>query len=208
MNNKVVIGIVVAVLIVFALWNGFGGQKAEAPNLEEAAQESGNGTVVDSSSNSSLKEALSGSGSFLDLMGMNRDLSCEFSQVSPNSDGAVVGEVKISGDKIRTDFEIQQADGVLVSHMIEADGYVYTWSESSQGQFAMKMVADESDSSDDPESVDYGRSADLSNDVDYKCHPWGLDQSVFTPPSDIEFTDMEEIMGGMMQDFDPGLLDI
>lgn len=199
MNSKVIIGVVVAVVIVLGLWLMFGPERAAAPT--PAGTDADQTTAaVESKSNSNVGESFTGMGSFLELMGMGRNLVCDFNYVADDTDGTVAGTVKISRDRMRGDYEMVQAGEVYTSHMIQDAGYMYTWSETPDGTFGMKMLIP-----DDPETglyeespTELGRSVSLDNEVEYSCRPWGVANEDFIPPTDVEFMDMEKMMEGFM----------
>ena len=203
MNTNTIVAGALIVLVGVGGWLIWGGQTAEAPAVESDA-ETQTSSNVKSNSSSNTEESFSGIGSFVELMGMGKNISCEFSHVSEETGGAVAGEMKISGEKLRGDFEMQQGNQVYVSHMIQDGDFLYTWSETPDGMFAMKMSASETESKTD--ESDFSRPVDMDNDVDYKCKPWVVSASAFAPPSDIEFMDTEQMMQNMMQGFDPASL--
>ena len=202
MNAKLFLGIGAAIFIAIVAWFMLG-RNAEAPATVESTNTETPAAVTPAEKTEPVSDTFSGVGSFLDLMKLGRDISCEFSYVSPDSNGAVAGTVQFSGGMMRGDFEMQQAGEVYTSHMIQDNDYMYTWSESPQGTFAVKMPVEEEGAETTAQSGEYERPVDLNNDVDYECRPWGVNASVFTPPGDIQFRSMEDMMESMMQGFDP-----
>lgn len=190
--------VAVAVLLIGGGWYYFDSKK-EGPERE--ATQSGEGNA-DQESAASLK----GAGSFRQLMGLGQNLTCNFSQVSDETKGAIAGTVYVAGDLIRTDFDMMQAGVTYESHMIQDGQTSYTWTVSPQGTFAFKSDISESDSSASPKVPDYGntqseQSLDLSQEVDYDCHSWNVDNALFVPPADVEFMDPQEMMKNMMQGY-------
>ncbi|MCA9366595.1 hypothetical protein KC722_03375, partial [Candidatus Kaiserbacteria bacterium] len=114
---------------------------------------------------------LSGFGSFMSLMGLGKNLTCEFSSVADETGGAVAGTVYISGERLRGDFEMEQAGTVMESHMIQDGEYSYTWSESAEGTFALKMKTDDSTYEATPAGGDSvpARQMTPDQDVRYDC---------------------------------------
>lgn len=213
MNTKVLAAVVAAVIIAGGAWLFLGKESAQAPTLDESP-EAQDATETTRDGVEETDTALSGRGSFLDLMGMGRSLMCDFSYESPDTDGVVAGTVKISGEDLRGDFEMMQAGEVYESHMIQDDTHMYTWMTSAEGSFAMKMPLDAAGADADVETSDAyesSRPIDMGNEVEYDCRPWSVDRSVFVPPSNIEFQDMGAMMESMMQGahmngFDPTTL--
>ena len=202
MNFKIIMGAATLLAVAVVAWLVLGKESAIAPaqtNDDEArAVETGEIKEVDQDN------TFAGAGSFLSLMALGRDLTCDFSYVAPDTNGAVAGTVFISGERMRGDFEMEQSGEVMQSHMIQDDEYMYTWSQGSMGSFAMKMPLDEAETTGaqtDVTSESYSRPVALDYDVNYSCQPWSVSAATFVPPADIDFMTMEEMMRG----FNPNL---
>ncbi len=195
MKQNIIIAILVATAVGLGLWLTFGSEKAVAPTA--STTQTGGSATVESTSNVTVGESFTGNGSFLELMGMGRNLVCDFTYIASETNAAVAGTIKVSREKMRGDFEMEQAGAVYESHMIKDGEVLYTWSETPQGTFAMKMLVPE-DGSTEPSTAESSRTVDLNNEVDYDCRPWGVDSSVFVPPAGIEFVDMQQLMQGMV----------
>lgn len=197
MNIKIVIGVAVLIAVAIGLWLSLGKEAAEAPTVPTS---DGSAMSADEINEGDAAGIFSGTGSFEDLLGMGRNLTCDFSYVAEDTNGAVAGTVRVSGERMRGDFEMEQAGETYYSHMIQDGEMIYTWSESPMGDFAIAMSVEEGEaaSTADAGETEYSRPVDMSNDVDYDCRAWNVDASVFTPPSDIEFMSMEEMFQNMM----------
>jgi len=151
-------------------------------SMEEITEESSDTeTVVE---DDKQMEEGSFSGSMKDLMSRGGEYKCTFA--SNTEVGTSTGTVYISGDKIRGDFEssVEVVSQTFKSSMINDGEFSYVWSSSMPGGFKTKNV--EGDISGE-ESVDTG--FDYNEQLDYKCVPWSVDNSVFALP-DIEFTEL------------------
>lgn len=194
MNTKIVIGVAVLIAVAIGLWLALGKEAAEAPstasNGDEMAMSADEGASDDSG-------MFSGTGSFLDLIGMGRNVTCDFTYVAEETDGAAAGTVWVAGERMRGDFEMQQAGETYYSHMIQDGEMIYTWSESPAGDFAIVMPIEEGEDVE-ADTQEYSRPVDMNNEVDYDCRSWNVNASVFVPPSDIEFVTMEEMFQNMM----------
>lgn len=197
MNTNIIIGILVVVIIGAGVWLTFGSQEAEAP--KDTATQERNTSNVESDTSADVDENFSGTGSFAELMQMGQSLTCDFSYEAPDTDGAVAGTMQVSGERMRGDFEMMQAGQTYHSHMIHDGEYLYTWSDTPQGTFAMRMPATETEVTPEEVPEQAPRPVDLDSEVSYDCRPWSVDSSVFVPPSDVEFMDQQQMMQGMMQ---------
>ncbi len=188
--------VAVAVLLIGGGWYYFDSKK-EGPENKEATSGEEN---TDQESSAPLK----GAGSFRQLMGLGQNLTCDFSYVAEDTNGAIAGTVYVAGDLIRTDFDMMQAGVTYESHMIQDGQMSYMWTMSPQGTFAFKNDVSESDSAQGngtTNNASENRSVDLSQEVDYDCRSWNVDNALFVPPADIEFMDPQAMMQGMMQGY-------
>lgn len=122
-------------------------------------------------------------GSIMELAKRGGNFICTFSHSSAVANST--GTVYVSGSDIRGDFK-SVAQGINVeSHMIQKDGYVYTWSPIAPTGFKIKTVASEGDG-DASMSDQY---KDLNQAYSYDCKSWSRDASKFTLPN-ISFTEI------------------
>lgn len=91
------------------------------------------------------------------------------------------GTIYINGTDMRGDFTTVAEGKTIKASMILKDGYSYNWSSASNMGFKMKTVKD----SATDESDLYAWNADQIGD--YNCEPWTVDESIFTPPTNITF---------------------
>lgn len=119
---------------------------------------------------------------------MGKNLSCTFS--TDNEQGQTSGTVYIAGEHMRGDFTNNNPNsGTLTSTMIKEGDWMYSWTSSSnQG---VKMKFSEIEASTDTKANQY---VDPSQQVDYDCKPWTVDRAIFTPPTNITFTDVASQM--------------
>jgi hypothetical protein len=133
-------------------------------------------------------ESKASSGSLKSLLSGGKNQTCQVSYTA--SDQKVAGTVYVAGgNKMRGDFTLTDSQNKeTVSHMIVDSQVGYFWSSAStQG---MKMKIEEVSPS--PAASTATQGADLNRDVEYKCSDWAVDNSKFSPPSDIQFTDLTQ----------------
>ncbi len=174
MSTKAIIGIIAAIAVVGAgAWYVFtmnGGDKA--------------------GSETGKKEAVAGpgAGTFAEIIGRAGSWQCDVKtnvQEAPSE-----GTAYIADGKVRADFTSVVSGQTFVSHMISADGYVYTWSDAYPQGVKMPMP----ELSEEPAQ---GSTAGLSyhSQVDYDCAIWGKDETKFVPPSTVTFTEIDTSAG-------------
>ena len=185
MNRRALVVGVVAALIGSALWFALINDTAVAPSSEHASRPGSSGSVKRNQT-ATVSESLSGTGSFQDLVGLGKDLMCDFSFVAEKTNAAIAGTIKVSGANFRSDFEMQQAGETYQSHLIQSGQYTYSWTESDAGVVAVRMNMNELAVAERP--------VIMNSAVDYTCQAWTADIAVFVPPGDLEFVDQAELM--------------
>lgn len=78
-------------------------------------------------------------------------------------------------------------------YMISDDEYMYTWSPQYKDQ-GMKMKIIEPEETADNDNETSNGAINLDDKVNVKCSPWLVDNSKFTIPKDIQFSDLSEMM--------------
>lgn len=182
MSKKALIGILVILAIALGLYFFMGQARGPAGNNETGP--------AGEEQNETENQNEGGQMSFADFIRRGGSYQC---RVVDSADGSTAeGMVYISGDLIRTDFDVE-ADGVTARiHSIMRDGNSYAWtSESSTG---VVVPIDDSE-------VDIGESTQVSfsnfdpNEVgEYDCEPWVVNNAVFTLPAGVEFIDFSDLL--------------
>ncbi len=137
----------------------------------------------------------SGMGRLLELYEHGVPMECRYT--FEDADGTGEGTGFFDGDQMRISAQYQENGSVLVSNIINDGEMMYIWGDSPEGQFAIQMEASEEDMMDMEEEID--EAVAMNQEVEYDCHQWTVDPSVFNPPSDVQFMDMTQMMEGMMQ---------
>lgn len=192
MYIKLLVGIAVVLVVGVGGWWSFGKHAAEAPS--ELMQSQKDGVSVDQMNGVDMAEStgLSGSGTLKSLMSMGKNITCDLTFADPAANGGTVGgTIKIAGERMRGDFEVQQTGMAYASYIIHDGEYIYTWSDSEVGSFALKLPAEDGQNNDDTNQV--AQPMDLGNEINYECRPWSVDATVFVPPSEINFMSIEEM---------------
>lgn len=128
-------------------------------------------------------------GSIKGLIAAGKSVNCEMSYPDSN----IKGQTFVSGNKVRGDFEVSDQNGSMMkTHMISDGTYSYMWTDSSKTGTKFKMDAVKP--SNAPSINPQNQAADLDKEVDLKCNTWSTDNSKFTVPSDIQFSDLSNMM--------------
>jgi hypothetical protein len=146
----------------------------------------------------SREEAFSKKSTLKTLLGMGKSLNCTYEFTDSENKLTTKGTTYVSGKNFATDIETTNpADTkkTLKNHMISDGEYLYTWGDDQKGTgMKVKMEASTETDSKTVKTDVAGVQEDMEKEYDMKCSPWGVDQSKFTVPSNIKFTDLSEIM--------------
>ncbi|MFC1622056.1 hypothetical protein ACFL13_01590 [Patescibacteria group bacterium] len=139
-------------------------------------------------------------GSLKDLLGMGKSIKCtgEYS----GEDGKMQMTVFVAKEKSYTEIDMEVPDqGDIKSYSIFDGEWFYMWGNMMNGtKMKIDDIQEMADENDQYESGQ-GNTKGFNKDYDYKCRPWIPDNSKFTPPSDIEFVDMTQMMEGLQDAF-------
>lgn len=135
------------------------------------------------------------SGSMQDLMALGSSIKCTFSGTDEGTEYS--GVLYAAGKKARQDVEVIANGEKVETHVIVDDRWTYMWSSMNQHN-GMKMYIDLTDE----ELRELGEEAnnaysDQEKEYNFQCLPWIVDSSKFVLPSDVEFTDLSEMMEGL-----------
>ncbi|MEK9200917.1 MAG: hypothetical protein AAB909_03015 [Patescibacteria group bacterium] len=117
--------------------------------------------------------------------------TCTFSDAESNS----AGTVYVSEGLVRGDFEVKSGETVTTNHMIMSDNTIHFWQNGSTEGFKMALVLPSGTEVDSTTTAT--NQVDLDKEVDYSCSVWVADQSKFTLPADVTFTDPSAMMKGV-----------
>lgn len=144
-----------------------------------------NGIPTSPSQTENVQSETEGAATFKDLMSRTGSWECSVStsiQQAPSEGTVLISDGNIRGNFVST---IEAMGGMTVnSHVIQADGYIYTWTD----RVAQGMKTPLPDTVSGQATVGL---ASMSEQVEYSCAPWDLDASVFVPPTTIEFMEFE-----------------
>lgn len=200
--QKIVVLCVVVIAIAAAAW--YVKSNSAEENIEPASAVNQNSPETINKTDS---DTLTGVGSFAALLGLGQNITCDYS--FSDEVGAGTGTGYFAGERMRVDSTMTTNDGVFDSHMINDGDFIYTWTSTSEGDFAVKIpIPEESADVDDSDysymDGDESGQFDVDQQVEYDCDRWSVDGSVFVPPVDIEFMDMSAMMQGMFDGMPEG----
>lgn len=128
-------------------------------------------------------------GSIKSLLSGGKNVSCSVKY--PIGDSTSEGKVYVTENKMRGDFTTTVEGKTMESHMISDGSYSYSWvSGTPQG---VKIKIDETQAKASP-VAGQSQQVDIDAQIDMNCSSWGVDNSMFTPPADVKFTDFSSMM--------------
>lgn len=142
------------------------------------------------------------SANFAQLMALGKNYTCTFDSTDEDAGSRTSGTVYVaeSGDKLNGVFTMHSETETEKQMYVIRDGeYNYMWSSDMEQGYKVKinpeddqLFAGQTDDSDESTSFDENQQ------VDFHCRPWSVDNSMFVPPSTVQFMDMSAHMQMMM----------
>lgn len=176
MNNKVIIGIVTAVIII---GGGIALYMANSSNTQQ------NETKQVETTNET-KTSLSA------LLEKGDPQKCTYS--GEIEGGEYTGTAYFSSDKqMRNDYKSTVNGETRDGSMIITDGTQYFWNTETKKGFKTAITADDSQQTSSEEND----SVDTNAKFTFNCDTWTVDDSKFTPPSDVTIQDLTQLMQGV-----------
>lgn len=174
-NVQIVIGILVLIILGAGAFMMFK-NPSKAPVTTQKPQ----ATVTEQKPASIQK-------SIKDLLTSGQAQKCTYKDKMAEVD--VEGTVYVAGGKMRSDYTSKTGTQTIMGHMVVNDNKSYIWAD---GQSTGMMMA--FDPNKTPETAPTGtQSVDVNKFIDYNCTGWSMDNSMFTPPSNIKFQNLGEV---------------
>jgi len=126
-------------------------------------------------------------GTILSLIQGGKTIACTITY--PNDKGT--GTIYVGSDKkFAGDFNMKGTDNAnVVAHMVSDGTYVYIWSAAMPMGIKMSLVAARNAAG----NTQTNQSVNLNQNVNMQCNPWTVDESKFTLPTNVNFTDMSNL---------------
>ncbi len=174
MNNKVIIAVVTAVIII---GGGVALYMANSSNMQQ------NETKKTETAQTTTKTSLS------ELLEKGDPQKCTYS--GSNEGYEYSGTAYFSSEKqLRNDYKSERDNESRDGSMIISDGSQYFWNNDDKKGFKTAVLADDTQQTDSQSSD----SVDTKAKFSFECEQWTIDNSKFTPPSDVTFQDLTQIM--------------
>jgi hypothetical protein len=128
-------------------------------------------------------------GTIKDLLSGGKTQACTINY--PNDMGT--GNIYVADKKFGGDFTIK-TDGEkdITGYMISDGTYMYSWSDDKNTGIKMNLA--EAQKQVPTAQTEQKSNLDLNQKLDFKCMPWTIDNSKFSVPTAIKFTDLTKMI--------------
>lgn len=146
--------------------------------------------------NNSSNNSVDDSGSLADLFAQGADYNCSY-RTSNTDEDVSEANVYISngGEKYYLEIVSDDDGDEVTSYMIRDRDTVYTWVSSTNKGY--KYTLEDSEEEFAPDSADFraqNSGLETAFGYQYDCNPWIVQNSKFTPPTNIQFTDFDKLV--------------
>jgi len=196
--GKIILAIVFFVAVGFGIW--FVVSNTGEEEVSEVATETQAVTEE-------KQDSLFGTGSLASLMNKDDDIECTFKNTDEM--GTSEGLFKYSKGLHRVDIKTVTAEGSYAMSIVNNGDRTYMWGDGPEGKMAIvttnETVEVDEEAAEFAESHQDAQAFDMGQGVSYECKKWSVNSSVFNPPSDIEFVDMQTMFEDMMEGLPEGI---
>lgn len=167
------------------------------PTLNTQQQPS---NTTETQPDTSQKDSQQVSGSLLDMLNLNKNMQCSYSDKDAENKTSFTAQMYLAGNKVRSNVEYTDKDNKTTESSMIGDGeWLYIWTNASNNGTKMKIDAMEETLKDVKQDVNEqsNKNADVNQvkeKYDYSCDSWNPDMSMFAVPSTIAFIDLQETM--------------
>lgn len=179
MSKNLIIGIVLAIAIV-------GGGVAYVLTRPDDTPKDNGGVATDGENDQkpAQTQASTESGSIKEFLAAGENKECTYSTAESNGTMYFA-----SGERMRMDYKGTGADAEASSgSMIIQSKSQYVWGNESKEGIKFAFDKDAAPTDDETNS-----STNLEQDYSFTCKSWNVDESKFTPPSDVTFRDFSAL---------------
>ena len=128
-------------------------------------------------------------GTIQSLLGVGKSVTCTVNDETQGSTGTIF----VSDKKMAGDFAVKVEGKSVESHMISDGTYSYIWSSDQTQGVKIKIDQVKVTPGGNEQTSSQG-GFDLNKQANIKCTPWTPDESKFTPPANIKFTDLTQML--------------
>lgn len=180
MNKKLIIICIAAIVIIG------GGAAAYVLNNNSKNNKTSSSTNQDQSSNTTPNETNVAESTVSKLLSAGLAKKCTYSDASTSGTIYIATNNRMRADYTSTGSEMNSGS------MILTDNKHYIWDNATKE--GIMMSYDPSSTSSDSDNPDGTQSVDMNQEYSFNCNLWVVDDSLLTPPADVNFVDMAAMM--------------
>lgn len=118
-----------------------------------------------------------------DLVAQGKNISCTYTSSTDNTVSS--GTVYISGKNVRVDYTLMIDGKKNSGSMIRDNDFTYVWGTAMPQGIKMRNTSAELPTGSPQDKQSFDQTAKM----DYKCQSWSPNNSSFTPPTNIKFSE-------------------
>jgi len=130
------------------------------------------------------------------------DVVCEVSYTQDDADTSSIGTFYHSQGRFRVEGDTTVAGQTFHTNALRTDNLMYVWTQTPFGMTALTFSLEDDELTGNSEDGGFNEN----QIVTYDCSPWRVREAMFVPPSDIEFTNLDEFtqnpLGNLPEDFE------
>jgi hypothetical protein len=181
MSRQAIIAVVVAAIIIL----GAGAAFLYSQN-KKTAQPATTAAVTSPEPTKNLAAM-----TLLDILNNKESAKCTFSYSGENGESS--GTIYVAQQNARGNFDVVVKGKKTTSNMIKSGDTIYFWGNEMPMGVKMNIPVEEL-ASKMQDNEQLKSVIDPNQKIDYKCTAWTVDNSLFTPPTNIKFISMEGIV--------------
>ena len=179
-KNKTLV--IVAVVVVLALLGG-------AAYLSLSKSSTNQGLTVKTTSSPTTSANGANNTTLAGLLALGQNLRCNFNVKATNG-GTTQGTFYVSNSNMRGDFVMKNTDGKENQmSMIRNGDENFIWGPGFPTAIKMNLSLDKLAA-----NAQASQFGNVNQKTNYNCVPWNVDSSLSTPPANIKFTDVGQMM--------------
>lgn len=183
MTKSMLIGILAAVVVVGGGAAAFVLTRSDDTTQNKATNTSDGNAPATDEQQPKNEQAVAETASIKDFLSAGQNKECTY------SDAEAKGTMYFaSGERLRMDYQSVGTEASSGS-MIVTNQKQYVWSADRKEGITFAF-----DKNQQPNDQQSGNSVDIQKDYSFTCKSWDVDESKFTPPSDVKFQDFSALM--------------
>lgn len=134
-------------------------------------------------------QANSGGMTMAEIFASGQNKKCTF-EVAGKTGGKTLGTFYVSGANAYGTFDVTTNGKTQTTYIVRNGDTNYIWGGALPTGIKMKLSVDELS-----KNTQASQSLNIDQNTNFNCSGWTVDNSLFTPPANVKFTDVGAMMG-------------